>query len=62
MIEASSTTWRSVEEWATDRREKYRKQLEAEGREPWEYAQLRAKIKELGALLDLKNPTQEQSS
>lgn len=58
-IEKHSNTWRSVESWATDRLTKYRHQLEVNGKSELEYAQLRAKVAELRALLDL--PTKEQA-
>lgn len=57
-IEKNSETWRSVDKWATDRLEKYRRQLEADGRTEAEYSQLRARIAEMKALLNL--PTEEQ--
>ena len=58
-IEKHSDTWRSVEVWATDRRERYRRLLEVNGKTELEYAQLRAKIEQMSALLDL--PTKEQA-
>ncbi len=56
-IEKHSDTWRSVVVWATDRRERYRRMLEVNGKTEMEYAQLRARIEQMTALLDL--PTKE---
>lgn len=56
-IEKHSQTWRTVEVWATGRLDQYRKRLETEGRTELEYAQLRARIAELCALLNL--PTED---
>lgn len=58
-VEKHSVTWRSVESWATDHLATYRKQLEANGGTELHYAQLRAKVSMLKALLDL--PTKEQA-
>lgn len=60
-IEKHSDTWRAVEEWATPRLEKYRRQLETEGRTEAAYASLRGKISELSALLDLTSPPKESA-
>lgn len=59
-IEKHSDTWRTVEEWATGRLEKYRRQLETDHRSAEEYASLRGKIAELKALLESANPPKEQ--
>lgn len=56
-IEKQTETWRTVEEWATGRLAKYRSRLECDGRSEQDYAQLRARIAELSALLNL--PTEE---
>ena len=56
-IEKQTETWRTVEAWATGRLAKYRRQLECDGRQEQDYAQLRARIAELSALLNL--PTEE---
>lgn len=56
-LDIHNETWRSVKAWATDRRDKYRRQNETNGRSELEYAQLRARLAELEALLTL--PTEE---
>lgn len=59
-IERNSDTWRLVDSWATDRLSEYRKQLEGNGGTELHYAQLRAKVAVLKALLDL--PAQEHQA
>lgn len=58
-IEPNSDTWRTVESWATGRLTEHRKKLEANGGTELAYAQHRARIAELKALLDL--PAQEHA-